>query len=537
MEQSDPAGDEMTTDSRKPPRLYRNLISLLGMTMVVASITSMLLLFLTELLSSRHKPYLGIFTYIVFPACMLFGLTVTALGMILERRRRHRHGISKTPLYPTIDLNDPRRRRSLLTLTAAVFVFLFVSGFGSYRAYEFTETTTFCGQVCHTVMNPEFVAYQASPHARVNCVECHVGPGAGWYVKSKLSGAYQVYSVLFKKYPRPIRTPVHDLRPAQDTCEQCHWPAKFFGAQLKVFNRFGYDENNTLSQTRMLINTGGGNPASGQVEGIHWHMNIANEITYIAADEQRQVIPWVRIKEANGTVTEYKVSDFKMSRDEIEQAPKRLVDCVDCHNRPSHIYLPPDRAVDDALLSQKIEVSLPYIKQQAVAVLTRNYETTAAALSGIETTIDAFYRTNYPDVYSGRRESVTNAIAELKRIFQTYMFPEMKVDWRTHPNNIGHFYNLGCFRCHDGKHFSEAGKMIRTDCNICHTVLDQSLGEAQVAVRDGGFQHPVGLGALSGFKCTDCHKGTGAFKHPVNLGDISEFNCTDCHSGGQAVKR
>jgi hypothetical protein len=514
----------------KRPRLYRNLTSLIGATIVAASIISILLLILMETIGTRHKPYMGIFTWIIFPAVMLMGLAIVVLGMFLERRRRHKEGALDAPIYPRIDLNDPRRRRSLVTFTSLLFIFLFVSAFGSYRAYEFTDSVTFCGQLCHTVMNPEFVAYQASPHARVKCVECHVGPGAGWYVRSKLSGAYQVYSVIFKKYPKPIPTPVHDLRPAQDTCEQCHWPEKFFGAQLKVFNRFGYDEKNTLSQTRMLINTGGGNPSSGQVEGIHWHMNIANEITYIATDEHRQEIPWVRLRDPNGKVTVYKVADFNMSPEEIENAPKRRVDCVECHNRPSHIYLAPDRAVDEALLSGKLDVALPYVKQQTVAALTKNYESTPEALGSIASSLDDYYRNNYPAVYQERQDSVRGAIAETQRIFQTYMFPEMKVDWRTHPTNIGHYYNLGCFRCHDGKHFSESGQKIRTDCNICHSVLDQSKGDVPIAVQNGGFQHPVGLGALSGFRCTDCHQGEGAFKHPINLGDISEFKCTECHS-------
>jgi hypothetical protein len=523
-------------EAQKPPRLYRNFISLIGATIVVASIISIVLLFLVETIGTRHKPYLGIFTYIVFPAVLLMGLSIVVLGMFLERRRRHKAaGVVDAP-FPKIDLNDPRRRRRLMIFTSSIFVFLFVSAFGSYRAYEFTESVTFCGQLCHTVMNPEFVAYQASPHARVKCVECHVGPGAGWYVKSKLSGAYQVYSVIFKKYPRPIPTPVHDLRPAQDTCEQCHWPEKFFGAQLKVFNRFAYDEANTLNQTRMLINTGGGNPSSGQIEGIHWHMNIANEITYIATDEHRQVIPWVRSKDPNGNVIDYKVADFNMSPEEIENAPKRRVDCVECHNRPSHIYLPPDRAVDEALLSGKLDVTLPYVKREAVAALTQGYESKPEALGSIASSLEGFYRQNYPAAYESKRASVTGAIAETQRIFQTYMFPEMKVDWRTHPNNISHYYNLGCFRCHDGKHFSESGKKIRTDCNICHTVLDQSRGDIPIAVQNGGFQHPVGLGALSGFRCTDCHQGKGSFTHPINLGDISEFKCTDCHSS-QGTKK
>src|SRR5262249_32998866 len=159
-----------------------------------------------------------------------------------------------------------------------------------------------CGQLCHTVMKPEFTAYQAGPHARVNCVDCHVGPGAKWYLRSKITGAYQLYSVALNKYPRPVPSPVHNLRPAEETCEKCHWPEKFFGAQLKIINRFGYDEHNTPKQIRLLINTGGGSPASGRVFGIHWHMNIANEISFISTDEQRQVVPWVRMKDQQGHV-------------------------------------------------------------------------------------------------------------------------------------------------------------------------------------------------------------------------------------------
>jgi hypothetical protein len=303
---------------------------------------------------------------------------------------------------------------------------------------------------------------------------------------------------------------------------------------LKIFNRYGYDEKNTLSQTRMLVNTGGGNAASGKVEGIHWHMNIANEITYISTDEHRQTIPWVRVKDTNGNITEYKTADFQMSPADIEKAQKRRVDCVECHNRPAHVYLPPDRAVDEALLAGRLDASLPFLKQQAVAALTNDYATTDEATSAIGSSLDDYYRRNYPDVYAGKQDSVKNSIAELQRIFQTYFFPEMKVDWRTHPNNIGHFYNLGCFRCHDGKHFSDTGKKIRTDCNICHTVLDQTEGESHLAVQNGAFEHPVDVGALSGFKCTDCHQGAGAFKHPIDLGDISQFKCTDCHTGTKA---
>ena len=513
----------------KPPRLWYNFVSLFGVTIVAASFISITLLFFSELLGREEHPYFGIFTYIIFPAILILGLTVILVGMIIERRRRRHLAPEEIAAFPRIDLNDPRRRRSLVVFLVFLFVFLFVSAFGSYRAYEYTESVAFCGQLCHEVMNPEFVAYQASPHARVKCVECHVGPGAGWYVKSKLSGAYQVYSVAFKKFPRPIATPVHDLRPAQDTCEKCHWPEKFFGAQLKVFNRFGYDEKNTLSQTRMLINTGGGSPATGQVEGIHWHMNIANEITYISTDAQRQVIPYVVMKDQHGAVTEYKVADFKMTPQEISNAPKRKMDCVDCHNRPSHIYLQPDEAVNQSLIAGKLDASLPYLKGQAVEALSKDYQSTSEALSAIASGLTDYYRTRYPEIYASKEGSIQAAIGETQRIFQTYIFPEMKVDWRTHPTNIGHYYSVGCFRCHDGKHVSNTGKIIRNDCNICHTVLDQTDNGATFAPPNGSFRHPVDLGTMSALNCTACHKGGGAFQHPVKLGDISEFKCAECH--------
>ncbi len=500
---------ETISKKERAPRLTRNFISMSGMAIVVASLASIIFLFLAEMLATRSNPYLGIFTYIIFPAFLIVGLVIVVLGMLIERRRRRRLSPDEIAAYPKIDLNDPRRRRSLMTFLGLTFLFIFVSAFGSYRAYEYTDSVAFCGQLCHEVMNPEFVAYQASPHARVRCVDCHVGPGADWYVRSKLSGLYQVYSVNFNKFPRPIPTPVHNLRPAQETCEQCHWPEKFFGAQLKVFNRYGYDEANTLRQIRMLINTGGGSPTTGLVTGIHWHMNIANEITYISSDDQRQVIPWVRMKDREGNITDFIATGVEMTAEEIERASKRRMDCVDCHNRPSHIYQPPDRAVNEGFVSGRLDPSLPYLKAQAVEALTREYGSTDEARNTIASSIDEYYRTNYPAIYEQKQQSIKGAIAEIQRIFSTYFFPEMKVDWQTHPDNVGHYYFQGCFRCHDNEHKSATGRVIRADCNICHTVLDQMEGGQVVKVENGAFVHPVDMGDMTGMKCTDCHTGKG----------------------------
>lgn len=515
----------------KAPSLFRNYISLAGAAIVVASFSSILLLFLIEVTGSTDNPYLGIFTYIIFPAILVFGLLIILIGMLMERRRRRRLSPSEITAYPMLDLNDPRRRRAFFVFLGLTFLFIFMSAFGSYRAYEYSESVAFCGLACHSVMKPEFVAFQASPHARLRCVDCHVGSGAEWYARSKVTGAYQLYALAFNKYERPIPTPVHNMRPARDTCAQCHWPEKFYGDELKVFNHYAYDEQNTLRQTRMLIKVGGGSPSVGPVAGIHWHMNLANEITYISTDNHRQVIPWIRMKDRQGNVTDYMTKDAQLTPEQIEKSPKRLMDCVDCHNRPAHIYQPPDVAVDEALAAGKLDASLPYLKRQAIEVLNKPYNTTGEALNSIASGLDGFYRANYVDVYSQKGDAVKGAISETQRIYQTYFFPEMKTDWQTHPNNIGHLYSQGCFRCHDGEHVSNTGKVISNDCNICHTMLERDALVSSVAAPDRPFRHPVALGDLAELKCSVCHKANAAFQHPVNLGDLSRFQCADCHTG------
>ena len=411
------------------------------------------------------------------------------------------------------------------------FVFLFMSAFVSYRAYEYTESVTFCGQACHSVMNPEFVAYNASPHARVRCVECHVGGGAGAYVNSKFAGMRQLYGIVSGHYNRPIATPVLNMRPANQTCEKCHWPEKFHGEEMRVFSHYGYDEQNSLSQTKMLVNVGGGSASGGPVGGIHWHMNVANEITYVATDANRQDIPWVRMKKADGTVTEYTAKNNTLSKPQIENAEKRVMNCIDCHNRPAHIFLSPNNAVDQSLGDGRLDITLPFIKNKAVETLSKQYATNDEAVASIRSDLEAFYQTTYPAVYTEKRYAVDVAITEVQRIYQTYFFPEMKTDWSSHGNNIGHFNSQGCFRCHDGQHFSPEGKVIRNDCNVCHNVIDQTFNGKAVAVKDGNFKHPIDLGDRNTWQCAVCHKGDRSFKHPINLGDISKFQCADCHSG------
>ena len=238
-------------------------------------------------------------------------------------------------------------------------------------------------------------------------------------------------------------------------------------------------------------------------------MNIANKITYFSTDEQRQVIPYVRMENAQGQVTEYFAKDNPPTQAQIDKADKRRMDCVDCHNRPSHIYTPPDLSVDRGISGGMIDPSLPYIKQQGVQVLTAEYKTKDEAEQAIAAGITKFYQEKYPQIASSKAGSVNGAVSELQRIYRTTFFPEMKVNWKTHPNNVGHFYSQGCFRCHDGNHVSKDGKVVSKDCNSCHTLVGQ----------EEGGEHLAQIPAQT-------------FKHPVDLGDMTAVNCSDCHNGG-----
>ena len=498
-----------TDSAQKIPSLFHNYTSYVGAAIAIASFCSILLLASIELSGRTHTAYLGIFAYVLLPTGLILGLAVIVLGMLLERRRRRRMSPGEVASFPRIDFNNARSRRAFFTFIGFSMLFVFMSAFGSYKAFEHTESVAFCGQTCHETMKPEFVAYGVSPHAHVRCVECHVGSGAHSYFKSKISGTRQVVKVVLNNYSRPIPTPVHNLRPAPETCEQCHWPKKFYGRQLKVFTHYSSDEKNTVHQVRLLINTGGGDPATEMPQGIHWHMNISNEIDFVATDEHRQVIPYIHVKDAQGRVTEYFAQDSKLTREQITVATKRRMDCADCHSRPAHNYLPPEQAVDQSLQAHRLDVSLPFIKQQALAVLTGKYDSTDAAMQGIAQEMNSFYATKYSGLAKMRQVEIRNAVDELQQIFRRTTFPEMKLNWQTHPNNLGHFYFNGCFRCHDGQHVSADGRVIKKDCDLCHTVLGQDEGSVNMTVTP-----------------------TLSFQHPVDIGDLTQMNCSDCHAGG-----
>ena len=481
--------------SKQRPSLFRNWISLIGIVVGVGALFSFLLLFVLDAVSHFSNPYVSILTYLVVPVFLIGGMSLAFLGAWRERRRRA-HGTGPTSLQ--IDLNQPRDRRNLAAFVTGSVVFLLLSAIGSYNAFNFTESVTFCGETCHKVMKPELTTHDHGPHARVSCVECHVGRGVSWFVKSKLSGSYQLYSVAFDKYPRPIPTPIKNLRPARDTCEECHWPQSFVGNLDRTFNYFQSDATNTPYSIRLLLKIGGSDPRRGPVGGIHWHNLPGNRVEYVATDDARQTIPWVRVTDAQGKVTVFKTARFT---NDVSGMELRTMDCMDCHNRPSHRYLSPEKAVNQAMALNRIDPGLPWIKTNAMFVLTQKYETETEATTRIAELLAA----RYP----GDARAAA-AIPVVQQIYSENFFPEMKASWASYPDNVGHMIWPGCFRCHDGNHKTEDRKTTikANDCNTCHTILAQGAGAEldQLAPAGQPFKHPGG--DLDGDNsCTECHNG------------------------------
>jgi NapC/NirT cytochrome c family, N-terminal region len=451
--------------------LSSNVVTLAGAVLTTSSAITMLSVWLLESTGQTVHPYAGILIFMVLPAVFVFGLALMPIGVVWHRRTLRLRGEKAPPLR--VDLHSPvvLRAVSLVGLLSVINVGLM--GAASYRGVEYMDSNAFCGTTCHEVMQPEYAAFLESPHSRVGCVQCHIGPGASWFVQSKLSGVRQVFAVAFNTHSRPIPSPVHQLRPARETCEQCHWPQKFQGDRLVVIDQFAEDEANTKASTVLLLKVGG---RSGQLaSGIHGHhLNGESRISYVSTDGKRQIIPRVTWIDDSGKSVEFVSEDVQASED-LARGEHRTMDCIDCHNRPSHSFELPERALDEAMAAGRVSPALPYIKKEALALIKAEYPDRDRAASAIEQGLTDFYRSKYPDLYRTHRTELQLAIEGVERVYMRNVFPSMKVSWGTYPNNIGHQDFPGCFRCHDGNHKSADGRVISQECDACHNLL--AMGE------------------------------------------------------------
>lgn len=489
-----------TTASPRPyriPRIVRNWISLTGLILAGSAVFAFILLFAIDIVAHHSNPYMGILAYVVAPFFFFSGVGLMLLGYWIQRRYRIKTRGEPIPLVLNIDFSKKRHRRILTSFAALSAFFLLLTAFGSYQTYHLTETVAFCGETCHS-MDPQNFAFEHSAHARVDCVECHVGEGAANYVKAKVNGVRQLYHTITASVPRPVILHDRAKRPNAETCQSCHWQQKHAGSVAKSFQHYLADEENTPWTVNMLMNVGGGDPLQGPVGGIHWHTNLSNRIEFVEADEESGKIPWIRLTDGDGKVTVFRSEDYEGTPAETELL---TMDCLDCHNRPAHRFSSPNDAVDLALATGRIDPSMPWAKMKAVEALSQTYASSDEAMSGIE----SYLRAEYPD-----DERAEGLVAEVKSIYEANFFPEMKADWRSYPEHIGHKRWTGCFRCHDGSHVAEDGEtaMKASDCTTCHTIVSQGSTEEDLKTVD-----PEGLSFLhidfeyEDFDCADCHTG------------------------------
>jgi hypothetical protein len=440
------------------PKTVNNPVSVVGMALATSTSLLFLVLLLFDLLGYLTNPYIGLLVFITVPALFVASLLLIPIGAWwTARRRREGREVS----WPVIDLRQPHQRAVLFAVLALTFANVLILSAAGVGTVHYMERTEFCGQVCHTTMEPEFKAHQVWPHSQVACVGCHVGPGAGSFVESKLTGSRQLYHVITNQIPKPVPTPVRSLGRTTDTCAGCHTANRSQGDKARVIREYANDEANTETVTTMQMHVG--NPVAGPGAGIHRHL--ALEIEYVATDNTRATIPWVRVANARGGPKEFVAAG--VSESQIAAGTKRRMDCVDCHNRPAHtMFFTPERAIDTAIALGRIPRALAFVRREAVAAVTADYADADAANAGITRRLGDFY------LARGGSDSglVQQAIAGTQDVWSHNVFPAMRVKWGTYPNHLGHVDTPGCFRCHDDEHKAKDGAAIKQDCETCHAI-------------------------------------------------------------------
>jgi hypothetical protein len=433
----------MNTASERPAWfiLTRHWVSLLGLAVVATALISLLFVLPQQIRGHVDNPYIGIVVFLILPIVLFAGLALIPIGVFLSKKQ-----IQKGLEAPTFDRRTALRR----------------------IAWFFGVTTPqFCGGTCHS-MKPEFAAYQNSLHSRVECVECHVAPGAAGWFSSKKNGIRQLVETMLNTYHRPVPSALETGRlvPARETCENCHWPQNLGGVRLRVISQFADDETNTRSETVLMMMVGG-----NRLAGIHGaHFGPGVHIRFAAADPKRQTIPWVEYRNTvAGEMRTFAISDQAPAS--IDAMPKFEMQCVDCHNRPTHTFDLPERAMDRALALGNISAGLPFVKKKSVELLKAEYPSGEEADRKLPESLRQFYQQSYPEVYAQRGEDIRQASQAVLAIYNRNVFPDLKVTWGTYPNNLGHMDFPGCFRCHDGSHNASDGKTITQDCNTCHEPL------------------------------------------------------------------
>lgn len=452
--------------------IFRRPSALVGATMFALFFPLLLVAVFIDLLGGIENPYFSLFIYLLLGPISIVALVLLVAGFIRIRKRQGGQGHYTYDFFKE-QLTNPdhcrRIRRLVYVATFFISLFLIFMGIVTYSGRRFADSIQFCGTVCHTVMAPEFVTFNNSPHSRVSCVACHIKQDAQGVTKAKFSGLKQLYATFFNSYARPLKTPLNNLRPTRQTCEECHRPEKFHGQKLTFIDTFLPDEANSHVRTTMIIKIGSAGSKSHFAHGIHWHISEQHKLYYVAADKARQQIIRVELENPDGHLTVY----YKrgVAKTAAANQKERLMDCLDCHNRPTHVFLAPGPALDRKILAGQISVELPFIKREALAAITPQYPDTQTALREIAERLRGWYASHYPELAVSRRALIDQAIAGAQQAYAENVFPQMNIHWNTYQSFIGHRNDGGCFRCHNGSLESADGKIISRDCDLCHVIL------------------------------------------------------------------
>lgn len=447
---------------------WKTPLGLFGVGLTTICFTLLILGLFAHMTGLIENHYAAIVTFLVFPAGVIFGLIFIPVSVLVRRKRWFKNSLSRANLV--IDFSRKIHRRAVILFLVLSVINLTVFALVVYEAYHFTESDFFCGAICHSVMAPEYTAYQRSPHAKVGCVQCHIGSGAEWYVKAKLSGLRQVKAVIEGSYSRPIPAPVEHLRPARDTCEACHWPEKFHGKKVKQFVSYSNDNQEEPVIDEIALHIGGRNPYTDTFEGIHWHVSKDVKVEYYSLNEKRTAIGKVRVSKPNGLTEEY---DIAGSEEKAEEgAHWRTMDCIDCHNRPTHVYEDLTVKIDEGLFSKKIDPKIPGLREDAFTVMQMEYSSRQEAEEQLIEKLMSLQATrNGTDFVAENEKAIIASGNYLLAAYLGNVWPEMKVGWGTYKGHNSHKYEdegYGCFRCHDESHETEFGKTISQDCSLCH---------------------------------------------------------------------
>jgi hypothetical protein len=446
--------------------LPRHPLAIAGAVITTVSAVVFIALLIAAFAGLFDNPYAGLVIFVAIPAAFVLGLLLIPIGGWLHRRKVQRGDAVED--WPVFDFRKPQVRRTTLmivALTAVNVVILLVAGYGSLH---WMESPSFCGQVCHTPMQPQFMAWQAGRHPRIACVGCHIGAGARGFVRAKVSGVRQLVQVATNSFPRPIPPGAHMPPGAQAlTCNGCHKTDRVVGDKIRVIREYADDEANTETITVLQMHVG---DAASSGRAIHRHVDPSIRIEYIATDDKRETIPYVRKTDANGQVKEFVAEGT--SEELIRTGTRRIMDCVDCHNTVGHPISPtPERAVDAAIAAGLVNQKLPFVRREGVRLLTAQYPSQDEGIQAIERGLRTLYESRGVDP-----QALARSVTALQDVYRHNVFPEMKVTWGSYPDNRGHITSPGCFRCHDDSHKAKDGSVISGDCEWCHKEIPRPGG-------------------------------------------------------------